>query len=99
MPAKLTPGTPSIVAGRMRPCQWIDESSLRLLVTLSVTGIALTTNTFWGSEWMEELHEAAANLTLILIALHIAGVIFTSFQHRENLVKSMISGFKRKEPE
>jgi hypothetical protein len=27
MPAKLTPGTPSIWNGRMMPCQWIDAVS------------------------------------------------------------------------
>ena len=65
------------------------------LISVTVTGVAMTTNTFWGVEWMEELHEISANMTLILIALHIAGVVFASFEHSENLVKSMITGFKR----
>ena len=27
------------------------------IITVTVTGIAMTTNTFWGLKWMEELHE------------------------------------------
>ena len=32
-----------------------------------------------------------------LIALHLAGVAFTSWRHRENLVAAMLSGRKRPE--
>ncbi|MGL6183015.1 MAG: cytochrome b/b6 domain-containing protein [Aestuariivirga sp.] len=49
----------------------------------------------WGSEWIEELHEALAYGTLALIALHVLGVIAASWQHGENLVKSMLTGRKR----
>ena len=35
MPAKLTPGTPSMPGGRIRPCQWMEVGSSSRLVTLS----------------------------------------------------------------
>lgn len=45
---------------------------------------------------LEEAHEVLANVTLALIVLHIVGVAFSSLSHGENLIGSMISGFKRR---
>ena len=65
------------------------------LIGLSVTGVLMTTDAFWGSKAMEEIHEFIANGTLVLIALHVLGVIVASVEHGENLVVSMIPGRKR----
>jgi cytochrome b len=69
-----------------------------LLVMVSgtcATGYAVTTDAFWGARWVEEVHEVCANLTLGLVIVHVLGVIVASFEHNENLVKSMITGRKR----
>jgi cytochrome b len=65
------------------------------LITTCVTGVMMTTDAYWGAKWVEVVHEALANVTVALIALHVLGVLMTSFEHRENLVKAMVTGRKR----
>lgn len=47
-----------------------------------------------GNEWLEELHEALASFTLLLVFIHIGGVFVSGWLHRENLVKAMWTGYK-----
>jgi cytochrome b len=48
-----------------------------------------------GGEAFEEIHELAANATLLLIVLHVLGVAWASRAHGENLVRALIDGRKR----
>lgn len=69
-----------------------------LLLTVSataLTGWLQTTDAFWGSSLIEEIHETLATLILILVALHVCGVVVESLRHRENLVRAMLTGTKR----
>ena len=68
---------------------------LIMLVGIAATGFAMTTDAFWGSQWVEDLHEGLVYTTIGLIVLHVAGVVFSGLEHGENLVKAMITGRKR----
>lgn len=59
------------------------------------TGYMMTTDAFWGVEWVEETHETLVYMTLALVVLHVGGVILASIEHKENLVRSMFTGRKR----
>ena len=52
-----------------------------------------------GGEWLEELHEALASGMLAVAVLHVAGVVVSSLAHRENLVRSMFTGYKHGRPD
>lgn len=65
-----------------------------LLLALVVTAAGWATYNDLGGEWLEELHEGAANAMLALVGVHIAAVVLSSILHRENLVRSMMDGRK-----
>ncbi len=68
---------------------------LLLLAATGMTGYLMTTDAFWGAKWIEEVHEAFADLTVGLVIVHVLGILFASFENGENLVKAMITGRKR----
>ena len=70
---------------------------LVLLVWLGLTGITGWLSTALSgdfAELLEECHEFLGEYSLILIALHVAGVIVMSFFERQDLARSMIDGKK-----
>jgi cytochrome b len=68
---------------------------LLMISGIVTTGYMMTTDAYWGVEWVEDTHKVLVYSTLGLIGLHIAGVVLASFEHKENLVRAMITGKKR----
>ncbi len=69
---------------------------LGLVASLGVTGWLMTTDRFYGTKWLEGLHEAIAYAALGLVCLHVAAAIYQSVRHAENLPWAMVTGRKRK---
>lgn len=67
-------------------------------LTLAVTASGWFTFNELGGDWLEKLHESAANIMLAIVGIHVAGVLISSWLHRENLVGAMISGRKSARP-
>lgn len=68
-----------------------------LFVRLFHWGLVVSLAIAWltAGEWVEESHETLANMMLIMLALHIAGLIYASLRHTENLVWAMLNVRKR----
>lgn len=47
-----------------------------------------------GGDALGELHEGIATTMLAVVVVHVLGVIVSSFLHRENLLRSMLTGYK-----
>jgi cytochrome b len=85
-------GSPQHYVGHNPAGSWVIYGLLLLGVLTGVTGYATYNEP--GGEAFEELHEAFASAMLALVTLHVGGVIISSLLHRENLVGSMLSGYK-----
>lgn len=69
-----------------------------IALILSLAGCALSGVFMTGhDDFLEALHEGLANLSLLLIVVHLAGVLMSSMAHRENLLVSMLTGRKAAE--
>lgn len=71
---------------------------LALMICVALTGLTgwmLELDAFWGEDWAEELHEAMANLTMILVLVHVSAVLLFSWLGPVNLVRTMITGRRK----
>lgn len=89
--------SPQHYVGHNPAGSWAVYALLALAVLAGGTGYA--TYADLGGGWVEDLHEGAANALMAVVIVHIAGVLVSSLVHRENLVRAMLSGFKRGAPD
>lgn len=63
-----------------------------MLLVVGFSGWMQTWDAYWGEEWLEELHEIAANITLGLVAIHVAAVIIMGRFTGIPLIRPMLTG-------
>ena len=68
---------------------------MAIVLALGVTGWMQTTDTFFGEEWLMELHEVLANGLLLAAGLHAAAAIVMGRLERVRLVRAMVTGTKQ----
>lgn len=73
---------------------WMIYNLLVTLALIAGTGWMMTTDAWWGVDWVEELHEGLVGWAEISVVVHVAAVLFESRRTGVNLPKSMISGYK-----
>ena len=66
------------------------------MAATALTGWMMTTDAYFGVEWVQAVHSLVAHGLLLLVAVHVGGVALACLRHRENLVAAMITGRKRK---
>ncbi len=68
------------------------------LAIISISGWMQTTDAYWGVGWVQELHRWSVNGLLGLVVIHATAAVIESIRHRENLIWSMVTGWKKHIP-
>lgn len=86
---------------RGQPEHHVGHNPLGGLAVVALLGLTLAVAASgWAvyndipGKWPEKAHELAATTMLTTVCLHIAGVLFSSWLHRENLIGAMLKGRK-----
>lgn len=88
-------GTGKRYPGHNPGASWAIYVMLALSLGLAITGASMGS----GGEAAEELHELMAFALAAVVGAHVVGVVLHTVRHRENIVASMIHGYKEGEPE
>lgn len=78
-----------------RPAGHNPAAAWVMLGLLGLTAAAVVTGVGGG----EDLHEASAYALLVLVGLHLAGLVWHTVRHRENIALAMVDGRKVAPPE
>ena len=96
-PAAVVAHLRDLLAGRAQPHAGHNPAGGWAVLALLAAGLA-TGGTGWlawqGSNVGEELHEAVANGLLLLVGVHVAAVLLSSWLARDRLMPAMLTGRK-----
>ena len=68
---------------------------IALAIFVLMLGLAASGALMARAEVFEELHEALAWTLMGVVAIHVAGIVWHTIRHRENIALSMVDGHKR----
>ena len=84
-----------------KPGHWVghNPAGSYAIYILILLGLATTVSGFAvyadiGGEWLEEAHDVLSYTMLGVVGFHVLGVVVSSLVHHENLVLSMVDGYK-----
>ncbi len=69
---------------------------MALVLSLGLTGWMQGLDAFWGEEWLQEGHEAIAELLLLSAGVHALAALVMGRLERTRLVKAMFTGTKER---
>ena len=71
-------------------------SLMSLVLALGLTGWLQGTDTYFGEEWLQNLHKGLANALMLSAGLHAAAALVMGRLERTRLVKAMVTGVKER---
>jgi len=94
----------SLFTGNLDPEIGHNPAGALAMIALMVLILLIGLTGYWSvreflGDFMSGAHEAIANLTLVVVVIHIAAAVIMSFLQKENLVRSMVTGNKQGMPE
>ena len=89
----LLKGKPSHWLGHNPAGSYAIYTLILLGLTTAASGLAVYAEI--GGEWVEEVHDVLSYTMLGMVIFHVLGVIVSSWAHHENLVRSMLDGYKQ----
>lgn len=69
---------------------------MALVLALGLTGWMQGTDTYFGEEWLQDLHEFLANALIASAGLHAAAALVMGRIERTRLVRAMVTGVKER---
>jgi len=73
---------------------WAVFAMLALVLGLAFTGAFMSR----GGETFKELHEVLAWAMIVIVGAHVAGIVWHTIRHKENIAASMVHGQKQGQP-
>ncbi len=87
---------------KSKPGHWVghNPAGSYAIYILILLGLATTVSGFAvyaeiGGEWVEDAHDVLSYTMLGMVCFHVLGVVVSSLAHHENLVRSMLDGYKQ----